>query len=99
MNENNGELTMNENNATTSGWGWTLTVPAGTADATGNWFSVPLYPLPQQPTPLKSSSCPYCTPRCPHGFIADPVRPYITWGGYQANGSGTTITFTNGDQS
>lgn len=30
-----------------------------------------------------SSQCPTCTPRCPHGYPADPIvtRPIVTWGG------------------
>lgn len=32
----------------------------------------------------KSSKCPTCTPRCPHGYPADQVfaPPIVTWGPY-----------------
>lgn len=80
---------------------------AGTADATGcttvNYYPPVVYPYPYYPNfepPRRSSSCPYCTPRCPHGFIADPVRPQITWqldeytiGGFM-NPSTSSITLT-----
>jgi hypothetical protein len=51
-------------------------------DANGNIIKNTGY---WNPLPPKSSICPFCTPRCPHGYPADvaPTQPVITWSNLQ----------------
>lgn len=42
----------------------------GTSGTSYTWY----------PVPNKSSACPHCTPRCPHGYPADQVaqQPFVS---------------------
>lgn len=65
------------------------------------WFGI--YPPPQ---PLKSSHCPFCTPRCPHGFPADDQPAFVPLTPWQSpfyisspitgpTTAGATVTYTS----
>jgi hypothetical protein len=63
-----------------------------------NWkFDFPQWSIyPQH----KSSACPHCTPRCPHGYPADAALS-VTWGAITTGGTFTpanvTVTTNDGD--
>jgi len=53
-------------------------VNGGAVTATGGGIVSGAVGPMYQPPPRKSSACPTCTPRCPHGYPAD-AQPFVTY--------------------